>query len=71
MHKIKSTIFIISKEEIIEIISEMIKEKLLKNNFKLNKKQIIKILSHVEGDEMLAKDIHNSIRDSICTILNI
>ena len=70
MYKIKSTIFSISKEEIEETVDEMIQEKILSANLKLNRKQVINILACVEGDELLAKDIRMSIRGSITEVLN-
>ena len=70
MYKIKSTIFSISKEEIEETVDEMIQEKILSANLKLNRKQFINILACVEGDELLAKDIRMSIRGSITEVLN-
>ena len=70
MCKINSTIFSISKEEVNEIANEMIDEEKLENNLKLNNKQIIKILTCVECDELLAKDIRMSIRSSIVEVLS-
>lgn len=69
MYNIKPTTFNITEEEVRETVDEMIKERRLKNDLKLNKKQIIKILACVEGDEMLAKDIRSSIRGSIIETL--
>lgn len=70
MYKIKPTIFSISKEEIQEIASEMVEEKILKTNLKLNKEQIIEVLSYVECDELLANDIRMSIKSSVVEVLN-
>lgn len=70
MHKINPTIFNINKEEIEEMINEMIKEKRLETNLKLNTEQIVEILDCVECDELLAKDIRMSIRNSIVDVLN-
>ena len=70
MHKINPTIFNINKEEIEEMVNEMIKEKRLETNLKLNREQIVKILDCVECDELLAKDIRMSIRNSIVDVLN-
>jgi len=69
MYKIKPTIFTITKEEIEETVDEMIEEKILEANLKLNREQIVNILACVEGDELLAKDIRMSIRGSICETL--
>lgn len=70
MYKIKPTIFNITKEEIEETVNEMIGDGILESNLKLNRGQIIDVLSCVEGDEFLAKDIHMSIRGSIIEVLN-
>ena len=70
MYKIKPTIFSITQEEIKDTVDEMIEGKILQENLKLNKKQIIDILSCVEGDEFLAKDIRTSIRGSIIEVLD-
>ena len=70
MYKIKPTIFSVSKEEIEEMVNEMIKEEKLDVNSKLNREQVIKVLECVECDELLAKDIRMSIRGSIAEVLN-
>ena len=70
MHKIKPTIFTITKEEIEETVDEMIEERILEANLKLNREQVVNILACVEGDELLAKDIRMSIRGSICETLS-
>lgn len=70
MYKIKPTIFSISKEEIEEMVDEMIEENKLEANAKLNKEQIIEVLACVECDELLAKDIRMSIRGSILEVLS-
>lgn len=70
MHKVKSTIFNISKEEVEEIFNEMIENKRLRNNLKLNRKQIVTILDYIECDELLAKDIRISIEESIIEALH-
>ena len=69
MYKIKPTIFTITKEEIEETAKEMIKGGILEANFKLSRKQITHVLECVECDELLAKDIHMSIKNSIREIL--
>ena len=53
-----------------DMIDEMIQEKLLRDKTKLSRKQIVEVLSYVECDEFLAKDIRNSIRNSIQGVLN-
>ena len=53
MYKIKPTVFSIEKEEIKEVVNEMVSKKILKTDLKLNKEQIIKILSYIEYDEDL------------------
>lgn len=66
---LKPTVFTITKEEVEELFEEMeIRDELgfLK---KLTDKQIEDILSCVECDEMLAKDIRNSIRGSVQYVL--
>jgi hypothetical protein len=70
MCKINPTTFNITKEEIEDTVDEMIQEKLLKVKTKLSGKQIVEVLSYVECDEFLAKDIRNSIRNSIQEVLN-
>ncbi|MFA5248645.1 MAG: hypothetical protein WC415_05565 [Patescibacteria group bacterium] len=70
MRKIEPTTFNITKEEIEDMIDEMIQEKLLRDKTKLSRKQIVEVLSYVECDEFLAKDIRNSIRNSIQGVLN-
>jgi hypothetical protein len=70
MRKIKPTTFNITKEEIEDAVDEMIQEKLLRDKTKLSRKQIVEVLSYVECDEFLAKDIRNSIRNSIQGVLN-
>jgi len=70
MYKIKPTIFSISGEEIEEMVDEMIEENKLEANARLNKEQVIEVLEHVECDELLAKDIRMSIRDSILEVLS-
>jgi hypothetical protein len=70
MCKIKPTVFSISEDEIRDIADEMINEKILKNNLKLSREQIIEILAYVECDEFLAKDIHMSIRGAIVDVVN-
>jgi len=69
MLKIKPTIFRITKEEIEDIVDEMIEEEILEGNIKLNRNQIINVLACVEGDEFLAKDIRSSIRGSVFEVL--
>lgn len=69
MYKIKPTIFSITKEEITETVNEMIGEKILETNLELKPEQIVNILACVEGNELLAKDIHTSIRGSIMEVL--
>jgi hypothetical protein len=71
MHKINPTTFNISKEEVEDTVDEMIEEKLLEGKIKLNRKQIVEVLSCVECDEFLAKDIRKSIRGSISEVLGI
>lgn len=70
MCKIKPTIFSIDDEEIIEIFDEMVKEGIIGTNLELNREQIVEVLTYVECDECLAKDIHISIRDSITQVLS-
>lgn len=67
--KSKSVIFNITKTEIEEIFEEMIEGKIFPNKTKLNKNQINQIMDFVECDEMLAKDIRSSIRNSIVEVL--
>ncbi|MFA5993882.1 MAG: hypothetical protein WC823_02870 [Parcubacteria group bacterium] len=69
MYEIKSTIFIISREEIEGMVVEMIEDEILETNLRLTKEQIIEVLACVEGDELLAKDIRTSIRGSIVEVL--
>jgi hypothetical protein len=69
MYKIKPTTFNITKEEVEETVNEMIEDKILEINTKLSREQIVDILTCVEGDEMLAKDIRISIRGSILETL--
>jgi hypothetical protein len=70
MQKIKPTTFNITKEEIEDVVDEMIKEKILKSKTKLSRKQIVDVLSGVECDEFLANDIQRSIRNYIQDVLN-
>jgi hypothetical protein len=65
MRKIEPTTFNITKEEIEDTVDEMIEENLLESKIKLNRKQIVEVLSYVECDELLAKDIWTSIRWAI------
>jgi hypothetical protein len=71
MRKINPTTFNITKEEIEDTVDEMIEEKLLEAKTKLNRRQIVDVLSCVECDEFLAKDIRASIRGSIQEVLDI
>ncbi|MCK5490272.1 MAG: hypothetical protein KAI67_00345 [Candidatus Pacebacteria bacterium] len=64
------TIFCISREEIKEMVDEMIEEKKLDVNLKLNREQIAEILTCIGCDELLARDIRMSIRGSIAEVLN-
>lgn len=66
---IKPTTFNITREEIEETVEEMIEEKIFGQNIKLSKEQTIKVLSYVECDEFLAKNIRTSIRDSIVHVV--
>ncbi|GEM_PF-3063472 len=70
MHKIKPTIFKITKEEVEEMIREMIEKNKLEAKSKLSKEQIIEVLACVECDEFLAKDIQTSIRGSVLEVLD-
>mgnify|MGYP001566627064 CR=1 FL=1 len=65
MSKIKPTIFRITKEEVEEVFEEK-----FDLYVKLTERQIQLILDCVEGDEMLAKDIRNSIIGSINEVLH-
>lgn len=67
---IKSVTFNITKEEVQELFSEMIVSGIFKKNKKLSNVQIKKTLDCVECDEFLAKDIRNSIKDSILYVLS-
>jgi len=69
MRKIEPTTFNITQEEIEDTVDEMIEEKLLEGETKLSRKQIVEVLSYVECDELLAKDIRTSIRWAIQDIL--
>jgi hypothetical protein len=70
MRKIEPTTFNITQEEIEDTVDEMIEERLLKNNAKLNRKEVVEVLSCVECDELLAKDIRTSIRWAIQEVLS-
>ena len=65
MNKIKPTVFRITKEEIEDLFFEMRESGRFKDNSKLTDEQIVDILSCVECDEFLAKDIRLSIKGSI------
>jgi hypothetical protein len=67
--KIEPAIFTIAKEEIVEILDELINEEILEDNIKLNKKQTIEVLTYVECDEQIAKEIRLSIKSSIIEVL--
>lgn len=70
MSKIKSVVFTITKEEIEDVNNELIELNLLNAKTKLTAIQIRNVLSCVECDEFLARDIRNSIKESIHYVLN-
>ncbi len=69
MKIINPIVFTITKEEVKELFTEMVEQGILSNDMKLNSKKINSILSCVEGDKFLAKDIRSSIKGSILEVL--
>lgn len=59
------TIFTITKEEILSHLEELKEVGKVNGNKKLTRIEIKEVLDSVEGDELLARDIRNSIRNSI------
>lgn len=67
--QIKPVVFTITKEEIKDIFDEMTEELVLESKSKLSYSQITEVLSHVECDEFLARDINLSIRSSLFEVI--
>jgi len=66
---LSSIIFKITEEEILGYFRELKNIKKIDSDKTLSKKEIKKVLDYVEFDEMLVKDIGNSIKDSILKII--
>ena len=66
---LSSIIFKITGEEILGYFRELKNIKKIDSDKTLSKKEIKKVLDYVEFDEMLVKDIGNSIKGSILKII--
>jgi len=66
---LSSIIFKITEEEILGYFRELKNIKKIDSDKTLSKKEIKKVLDYVEFDEMLVKDIGNSIKGSILKII--
>lgn len=67
---IKPLVFTITKEEIKDNFNNMIEEGVLESKLQLSDSQITEVLSYVECDEFLARDINLSIRSSLVEVIN-
>ena len=66
---LSSIIFKITEEEILGYFRELKNIKKIDSDKTLSEKEIKKVLDYVEFDEMLVKDIENSIKGSILKII--
>jgi hypothetical protein len=67
--QIKPIVFTITKDEIEDVFSDMNEEGILESKLQLSDNQITEVLSCVECDEFLARDINISIRSSIVEVI--
>ncbi len=64
------TVFKITKEEILEYFRELKINREINKNKKMTDKEMKKVLDFVECDELLAKNIRSSIKNSILEVIN-